>query len=279
MALRDIFILGAQTAGIGKDGDRIIALHEISDRSAFKHRLAWLQEHYRLVSMDELFKPQKSGGKPRIVLTFDDGYASWHENAAPILEELKIPAVFFVCSGFIGLSENAAAQFLYNHIGRRQRHHLLQPLTHSQLADLAAHDLFEIGSHTVHHIDLGKKRSKSVLDEEINGDIQFLENHTGHKVRWFAFPYGMKRHISLQSLNFIKTNTSLEGAFTYIPGFNTEKTDPFYINRDGFCLTEPVRVWKARLKGCYDSIYRIKTSIRDRFRKKLNRESVTLDAI
>ena len=49
------------------------------------------------------------GGRERedrlsLIITFDDGYASDHDLAAPVLESLDIPVTFFISTGFMGQS-------------------------------------------------------------------------------------------------------------------------------------------------------------------------------
>ena len=56
---------------------------------------------------DWLHEPFEPNDRTQLTLTFDDGYASWHESVAPLLEERGIPAVFFVSSGLVGLRGEA----------------------------------------------------------------------------------------------------------------------------------------------------------------------------
>ena len=86
--------------GRKKLGKRIVVFHEIKDPSLFREKIGWLKEHYDLVSLEDLFTLRVSD-RTLIAVTFDDGYASWYDQAVPVLEELEIPAVFFVCSGFV----------------------------------------------------------------------------------------------------------------------------------------------------------------------------------
>jgi len=65
----------------------------------FHEQLLYLKENYEILRLeDEWVKKDK----PAIVITFDDGYADNYQNALPILEDLKIPATFFITTGMIG---------------------------------------------------------------------------------------------------------------------------------------------------------------------------------
>jgi peptidoglycan/xylan/chitin deacetylase (PgdA/CDA1 family) len=62
-------------------------------------------EPVRLESLSdrkEAFKKRGRGGRRRVVVTFDDGYADNFTKALPVLEEFEIPATVFVTTGNIG---------------------------------------------------------------------------------------------------------------------------------------------------------------------------------
>jgi peptidoglycan/xylan/chitin deacetylase (PgdA/CDA1 family) len=65
----------------------------------FRAHLRWLKERFPIVRFDENWQPVQ---KPAVALTFDDGYADNALEALPILEEVGVPATFFVSTGTIG---------------------------------------------------------------------------------------------------------------------------------------------------------------------------------
>ncbi|GAK57893.1 probable predicted xylanase/chitin deacetylase [Candidatus Vecturithrix granuli] len=256
---RDTFIIGTGYAkrllgsGIGK---RVICLHDTEDASTFREKMLWLKEHYDLVSLDDLLsRPLQT--RTLVAVTFDDGYVSWHEVAAPILHDLNIPATFFVCSGFVGLEGEQAKQFIKTRLRRQQQ---LLPLTKTQVFDLAQCALFEIGGHTVHHVDLGQIRDETLLKCEIAEDQRQLEDWTGQPVRWFAYPFGMQQHISEQAISRLK-QLQFSGACTYIPQFVKAQTDRFLVGRAGLDLQASPTLWRAWLSGGYDRLYSLKNKI------------------
>jgi hypothetical protein len=100
--LRNLLILGSACLGFGRrPGRRIIVLHDIDDREAFRGRMQWLTRHFTVRPLRELLAAPR--GEREVALTFDDGYASWDEVVRPVLGELGLPATFFDCSGFVGL--------------------------------------------------------------------------------------------------------------------------------------------------------------------------------
>ena len=91
-----------------RPGGRILVYHGIDqcDGSGFNARfvgverfrehMLWFREHYRLVSLAEFLEGDRHPSRFALALTFDDGYAGAFELALPILQELEIPATFFV---------------------------------------------------------------------------------------------------------------------------------------------------------------------------------------
>lgn len=65
----------------------------------FRAQLRYLKEHFPLLRFEDDWSQVK---KPSVVITFDDGYADNLTEALPILEELEIPATFFISTGTLG---------------------------------------------------------------------------------------------------------------------------------------------------------------------------------
>jgi len=62
----------------------------------FAQHLAFYQKHFEVVSLSQL-----SGGlgtKPKLLITFDDGYRDNHDHAFRVLQQFEMPALFFVAT-------------------------------------------------------------------------------------------------------------------------------------------------------------------------------------
>lgn len=88
----------------------VLIYHRVMVLSADPHRLAvspenfraqmeYLKENFRLVLFDEEWSKVQ---EPAVAVTFDDGYADNYLHALPILEEVGIPATFFISTGTLG---------------------------------------------------------------------------------------------------------------------------------------------------------------------------------
>lgn len=64
----------------------------------FREQLLFIKNNYEILQFEDKWE---TGNEPTIVITFDDGYADNYHNALPILEELEIPATFFISTGMI----------------------------------------------------------------------------------------------------------------------------------------------------------------------------------
>jgi len=240
-------------------GKRVIVFHETSDPSLFRDKLAWLKEHYDIVSLENLFA-QRVSDKTLIAITFDDGYASWYDQALPVLEELRIPAVFFVCSGFVDAKGEESERFCCENFRRSQR---LLPLSKKQLIELANHSLFEVGSHSLTHIDLGKATDIKTLENEIDGDRKQIEDWTGRRVQWFAYPFGGRSNVSPEATQYLR-QSSFRAAFTLIPGFISTDQEKFMTGRDSLDVRAASWLWRAWLNGGYDKLFCLKENVRNK---------------
>jgi len=123
----------------------------------FANQLDYIQSKgYRTVTFKEL----ENGATPEkpVILTFDDGYHNFYENAFPELKKRNMTGVIFIISG-----KNSSEYLTGNEIKTIQKYGI------------------EIGSHTINHFDLTSlsndtarkeiAESKSRLEKEFNTDI------------------------------------------------------------------------------------------------------------
>jgi len=147
--------------------------------SSFYEQMAYLYSHYQVISLDRLVKALlagERGWRPWVVLTFDDGYANLIDNALPIIDRYKLPATIFVVPAWLGKVA------VWSKSGQKL-------LTLRQLSLLANHG-FEIGSHTLNHIDL-TVASEGQVERELRGAKEELEQILGKPVKYLAYPWGL----------------------------------------------------------------------------------------
>lgn len=120
--------------------------------------------------------------EPAVTITFDDGFASVAENAAPLLAERGLPATVFCVAGHLGGTSGWRTARAGGFRGRLA--------TAAQLAELTAAGV-EIGSHGMEHDPLVTTAEPN-LRREIVDSQAVLEQAVGTPVRSFAYPYGAR---------------------------------------------------------------------------------------
>jgi peptidoglycan/xylan/chitin deacetylase (PgdA/CDA1 family) len=112
-----------------------------------------------------------------IAITFDDGYANFHDEALPVLDRLAMPATLFVTTGWL---RDAGA-----HAAGRP---LDEMLAWNQVVEAAATGV-EIGGHSHSHPQLDQLAGVAVR-QELTTCTALLEDRLGRSVTSFAYPYG-----------------------------------------------------------------------------------------
>jgi hypothetical protein len=70
--------------------------------SQFEEQMEYLARHCDVVHLEEAFSSDSRGaGRPRACVTFDDGFASVHDLALPVLERLGIPATVYLVTDLV----------------------------------------------------------------------------------------------------------------------------------------------------------------------------------
>lgn len=142
---------------------------------------------YRSVTVAELVDWVERGVPlpPRTVaFTFDDGYASVHRHALPILNRHGFTATVFPVTAHLGGTNRWDEG--------RTGIPTLDVMDRRQLEDLVAAG-WEIGGHTHTHRPMLLLTDEEILDE-LSRSNEILSGLTGRPIRSFAYPYGLHDH-------------------------------------------------------------------------------------
>lgn len=136
----------------------------------FEQQLQLLREWgYTTITTELLVQAITTGAElpPRpIIITFDDGDVDVYENAFPLMEKYGFKGVFYLVGHYIGQPDY---------------------ITVEQVQEMAAAG-WEIGSHSLNHLDLTKNRDQQRA--EIVESKEQLEAMLGVPVQTFAYPFG-----------------------------------------------------------------------------------------
>lgn len=105
---RKLADLGIYNPAAGARGLKILLYHGVVprfDRSFrsrfigvddFRRHLLNYSKNYHVISLEDAFENRLKPGRMNLVITFDDGYRNNYLYAAPLLDEFRMPASFFV---------------------------------------------------------------------------------------------------------------------------------------------------------------------------------------
>lgn len=132
---------------------------------------------YKTITFYDLYQGNQLPEKP-IILTFDDGYSDFYQNALPLLLERNMTGVIYAITGRIDQSGY---------------------MTEAQIVDAKIKGI-EIGSHTITHPNLSNTEPDRAINE-IKASKSKLEAMISDEIVSFCYPSG---YFSDQTIEIIK---------------------------------------------------------------------------
>jgi peptidoglycan/xylan/chitin deacetylase (PgdA/CDA1 family) len=233
---------------------RVVVFHDVTDGVWFTSMLETLVRRYHVLTPEAFVARQFDARKVNVLITFDDGYASWHEVCAPSMQELGVRAVFFVNSGLVDAYDDPVAQaaFVQNQL-------LLSPrrtISWNGVRELigAGHT---IGGHTKTHARLAQLQ-EDVVVVEIAADKDRIQEMASKSPTLFAYPFGNRSDFGERDMVHAE-EVGYTHAFSTEPRF-VHVNDRFAIPRlcieDGVSATTLAQ-WVEGGYDCYAKIKRI----------------------
>ena len=155
---------------------------------------------YNPINFENFF--QKPNGEKKILITIDDAFTSFYENAWPYLKKNKIPFILFVSTEPIG------------------KHGYMN---WEQIKEVEKEEFAFIGNHSHSHEYLVKYKFND-FKTDIDLSIKIFEEKLGYNPVFFSYPFG---EYSLEQKNYIKEK------FQYAFGQNSGVID---LTKDKFEL-------------------------------------------
>tara|TARA_B100001063_G_C16755100_1_gene552663 strand:- start:360 stop:1418 length:1059 start_codon:yes stop_codon:yes gene_type:complete len=150
--------------------------------SDFKKHLEIIQKSNIKFINPKNFKKELSENKKqrKVLLTIDDGFLSFYNNAWPILKKNKIPFILFISTREVG-------SFNY--------------MNWNQIKEIAKEDYVEIGNHSHTHEYLVDENNETIK-ADITKSINIFKNNLGKNSKFFSYPFG---EYSINFKNIIKS--------------------------------------------------------------------------
>ena len=148
----------------------------------FKKHLEIIQKNNIKFVNPNNFERELSNNKKqrKILLTIDDGFLSFYQNAWPILKERKIPFILFISTREVGS---------YNY------------MSWEQIREVSKEDFVEIGNHSHTHEYLVDE-SNEIIKADIQTSIKVFKDKLGKNSKFFSYPFG---EYSINFKNIIKS--------------------------------------------------------------------------
>jgi peptidoglycan/xylan/chitin deacetylase (PgdA/CDA1 family) len=148
----------------------------------FAAQMHYLKDHgYTTITMSDLdlaLLGRKALPPKPVALTFDDGYQDFYSTAVPIMRPLGITATNYVPTMLVGRSNY---------------------MTWSEISELDVEG-FEMAAHSQFHVDVSRV-STVRAQVEISGSKADLEQHLGHPIFDWAYPYGGYSYATVQQVS------------------------------------------------------------------------------
>lgn len=245
-----------------KSSVRVLLYHDISpnELQSFAEQIDYLRERYNFISPSEFelhITAKKILDGHNLLVTFDDGFLSNRE-AAKVLDQRNIKAIFFVVSDFVSLTEDSEAkQFISENIfPNKAIDELPEHWSNMNWDDLKAliSSGHTIGAHSCSHKKISSLKSESDINRELIECVEVIEKNLDIKVNHFAFPFGSMESMSKKSLNIATTKFNF--IHTGLRGYNCPDFDSNIIFRDSLSATLKSNEIDFYLSGCGDFYYR-----------------------
>ena len=189
-------------------------------------------EHINLIEQNEIkfinpknFENEVINNKNqrKILLTIDDGFSSFYNNAWPVLKSKKIPFILFVSTREVGKSGY---------------------MNWSQINELHKYEFVEIGNHSHTH-DYLVDFNIEEIEKDIKESISLFKKNLNYNSKFFSYPFG---EYSLAFKNLI-LNLGFDYAFGQHSGVIDETKD--FIEMPRFPINEKygeIKRFKTLLK-------------------------------
>jgi methionyl-tRNA formyltransferase len=214
------------------------------DTRTFAAQLMAIQKWYTPMGTTELgdrLRRRENIRPTAVAIHFDDCYRDVVTDGRPILKALNFPATAFISSGFIDTDRSFAHD-------QRKYPFRYENMRADDVRDWIC-DGFEVGAHTVNHVDLGQcsmtdarleiLASRAQLEAVIRGTAAVAErgelggNSAGTApVRYFSFPFGGIKNIRPEVVRLVR-DAGYDALFSAHGGFIDSTTELYDIPRIG----------------------------------------------
>ncbi len=213
---------------------------------AFARQIQLIGEHYTVLPLDDIRRVLTSDDlqSRAVIITFDDAFLDFSEQAYPVLEKAALPSTVFVPVGFVGgYNDWDAAE------GACRRKPLM---TRSNLRAMHETGMVNFGSHTVDHVRM-TGLSPEGMRRQARDSKAALEDLIGAPVTTFAYPYGQLDDFSGATTEVL-AEAGYSIAVTSHWGTQNSYKEVLRLRRISFAEGDSDSVLRGKIEGRYDWI-------------------------
>jgi len=211
-------------------------------RGLFLAQMRYLIRHYRVISMkDYLAARQNRKAIPpnSVILTFDDGFRNFLTVAAPVLNELNLPATIFLVTDWVEQRNESNSDLSWNPSDDRLS------LSWSEAIALRAAEGIEFGSHTCSHPML-PHLSLAEMERELHDSFCAMrEVFRDDFVPCLAYPYGGHSDPIAEKARLLGYSCALSTD----AGSNSNSVDLYKLRRGVVRRFDTIEVFASRVSG------------------------------
>lgn len=227
------------TERLGRDPEDRSAI--ALERALFFAQLKYLKRNYKVIALrDYLVARQSKQSVPKnsVILTFDDGLRNFLTVAAPILNELDLPATMFLVTDRVEARDQSNLGSIWAPLDDRIS------LSWSEARALQSTRAIEFGSHTCSHPELPQLSAN--VDRELRGSFGAIcENLPDAFPPSLAYPYGN----CSQWIAETARSAGYSCALTTEAGSNSMNADLFQLRRAVVRCYDTTEIFAARVSG------------------------------
>jgi peptidoglycan/xylan/chitin deacetylase (PgdA/CDA1 family) len=256
-----------------RDEDAVPGMSAHTPLSDFRRQMAILKEYVQVMPLTRVMDPRPMDRKPRVAVTFDDGYRGSLNLAVPVLEEFGVPATFFLAPGLLGgpppwwdaLPLSGWEDFQKVFIDLRGRDpevrrwaeaqgiayrsvgHDLLPASGSEVRTLVGREGITVAAHSWSHPNLAAVDADT-LGAELERSRDWIAARFPNAIPWVAYPYGLNSALVRERAAAIGYEAGLTVQGGWIP---KDGVDRFAIPRLNIPAGLTARGFKLKLSGLF----------------------------